>query len=145
MLKFRGCPRPRNYFNSEIFPISDIYFSVVRLLHIFKVPPVHLKMPPGHYKGLHATSKGHTPSLLIPGKYKQANEFQWCHHGHLTSLIINEAELTQLAIQGFPTLTSYSTPMKAKIYFQTDIFSDPRLQRCLDIVFDTCDYCSTRG
>ena len=49
-----------------------------------------MKVLPDHYKGLQATSKGHTP-LLIPiaamGKCKQANEFQWCHYGHPTSLI----------------------------------------------------------
>ena len=42
-------------------------------------PPGHMKIQPGHYKGLHATSKGHGP-LLIPvatnGKCKQANKFQ---------------------------------------------------------------------
>ena len=46
---------------------------------LFKVPPGHTKVPPDHYKGSQATSKGHTP-LLIPvaamGKCKQANEFQ---------------------------------------------------------------------
>ena len=35
-----------------------------------------------------------TPPLLIPvaamGKCKQANEFQSCHYGHPTSLIIHE-------------------------------------------------------
>ena len=52
-----------------------------------------MKVLPGHYKGPQATSKGHAP-LLIPvatmGKCKQANEFQLCHYGHLTLLIIHE-------------------------------------------------------
>ena len=59
----------------------------------FKVLPSHMKVVPDHYKGPLATSKGHAP-LLIPvaamGKCKQANEFQLCHYGHLTSLIIHE-------------------------------------------------------
>ena len=51
-----------------------------------------MKVPPDYYKGLQATSKGHTP-LLIPvvpiGKCKQANEFQLCHFGDWL-LIIHE-------------------------------------------------------
>ena len=65
-----------------------------------------MKVPPDHYKGLQATSKGHIPllvSVAAMGKYKQANEFQWRHYGHL---VINYswAESAQYVIQGSPTL-----------------------------------------
>ena len=59
----------------------------------FKVPPSHMKVPPDHYKGPQATSKGHAPLLIsvaAMGKFKQANEFQLHHYGHLTSLIIHD-------------------------------------------------------
>ena len=65
-----------------------------------------MKVPPDHYKGPQATSKGHAP-LLIPvaamGKCKQANEFQSRHYGH-PLLIIHERNRPDSAIQGCPTL-----------------------------------------
>ena len=72
----------------------------------FKVPPSHIKVPPDQYKGLQATSKGHASLVILVatmGKCKQANEFQSCHYGHLTLLIIHE-KLAQFAIQDSPTL-----------------------------------------
>ena len=64
-------------------------FLVLFFLSVGGVPPSHMKVPQDHYKGLQATSKGHTvPPLLIPvaamGKCKQANEFQSRHYGHPT-------------------------------------------------------------
>ena len=65
-----------------------------------------MEVPPDHYKGPQATSKGHGPLLIsvaAMGKCKQANEFQSHHYGHP---IINYswAESARFAIQGSPTL-----------------------------------------
>ena len=70
-----------------LFFLIFLFFYTVGV----QVPPSHMKVLPDHYKGLQATSKGHTP-LLIPiaamGKCKQANKYQSRHYGH--SLIIHE-------------------------------------------------------
>ena len=66
----------------------------------FKVLLGHMKVPPDHYKGPQATSKGHTHlPVAAMGKCKQANEF---HYGHQ---IVNysSAESAQFTIQGSPT------------------------------------------
>ena len=65
-----------------------------------------MKVPPDHYEGPQATSKGHTP-LLIPvtamGKCKQANK--WIAPLWSPDLInYLWAESAQFMIQGSPTL-----------------------------------------
>ena len=53
------------------------FFFLEVLEGFFKVPPSHMKVLPDHYKGLQATSKGHTPLLILVatmGKCKQAKK-----------------------------------------------------------------------
>ena len=77
-----------------------------------------MKVPPDHYKGLQATSKGHAPPLLIPvaamETCKQANEFHSRHYGHPTLLIIHEKNRPDSVSQGSPTLKLVSIKYQTK-------------------------------
>ena len=74
--------KANHHFKELENPSSVFFFEVLE--YSFKVPPSHMKVP----------SEGCTPHqreippFFIPvatmGKRKQANEFQWCHHGQLT-------------------------------------------------------------
>jgi len=60
-----------------------LFLSVDRIF--VKVPPSHMIVLPGHYKGLHTRSKVYThKSILVAamGKPKQANESYQHHHVH---------------------------------------------------------------
>ena len=80
----------------------------------FKVLPSHMKVPPDHYKGPQATSKGHTPWLIPVAamrKCKQTNGFQPRHYGHPTLLIIHEWNLPDFRFNRSSKIPS-SVPMR---------------------------------
>ena len=63
-----------------------------------------MKLPPDHYKGPHATSKGHAPLLIPVPPWEIVNKPMNMDSAIMLpdSLVIHESKSAQLVVQGSP-------------------------------------------